>query len=946
MKKALKIIFRILGILILVIILAGIIIPSLFKEQIKEKVLSVANDKVNAELAIGDFGLTIFRNFPNLTFRLKDVSVTGLGKFEGDTLAGLKSFNLVFDLSSVLSKAGYRIKAIEIDRPLANAVIHEDGTANYDIVKESGDARQVTEQLPGDELLAGKKEDKEISLRLNKFEIKNGIISYHDMQGGMEAVINDLDLALSGNMAKNKTDLLLSMNIEGLDLGMRGLEYLKDASVTSRFDIGADLQNNTFELKDNFLAINALKLIFDGSVQLDNTDILTDLSIGTDDTEFKSVLSLVPTIFMEGFEELDTEGSFSISGNIKGRYSSADSLLPDVTLELLVKDGYLSYPDLPEKISDINLSTLITVDGSDLDNSIIDLMNFHFELADNPFDMGMRLSTPISDPDVDAEFNGKIDLESLASAVPIDMDRLKGIIDIGLGLRGRMSMIENNDFESFYASGNLEMSGFEFIMEGVPPLGIEVADFSFTPQFAAMEQFRMDVAGNIINMSGRLENYLPFIFKNEIIRGKLDLYSDYIDLDIILTYLPADTVDVKDDTLALPTIRIPKNIDFEFISAIDRLTYKPLEAYEIRGNILLREGVLLVSETGLRALDGDLILNAEYDSNDTINPRLTADLSIEGLGIKQSFITFNTVRKLAPVAEGMNGDISMAFDFSAILGKGMIPIVESINGSGNIISDEIQLLSSPVYNKFSSVLKIGDNYTNTFKDVDVYFEVRDGRVYIRPFDTMLGDMKINISGDHGLDQSINYIMKLEIPSSKLPQGMSNLLTGLAANAALMGIEYYQPEIIKMNVNIGGSIKDPQVRPSLGQSEGKTVKETLKEAAGDLVDEKIKQAKEQVTDEARKQADKILSEAQKKADLIKDEAAEAAMKLRQEGKKNAQKLIDEAADKGALARMAAERAAEKLRRETNEKAVRLEEEAQKQADKIMSEARAKADELIK
>ena len=136
MKKALKISLRILGILILVIFLAGIIIPSLFKEQIKEKVLDMANENIDASLAAGDFSLTIFRNFPNLTFRLKDVAVTGVNRFEGDTLAGLRSFNLVFDITSVISKKGYRIKAIEIDRPVVNIIILEDGSVNYDIVKQ------------------------------------------------------------------------------------------------------------------------------------------------------------------------------------------------------------------------------------------------------------------------------------------------------------------------------------------------------------------------------------------------------------------------------------------------------------------------------------------------------------------------------------------------------------------------------------------------------------------------------------------------------------------------------------------------------------------------------------------------------------------------------------------------------------------------------------------
>ncbi len=354
---------------------------------------------------------------------------------------------------------------------------------------------------------------------------------------------------------------------------------------------------------------------------------------------------------------------------------------------------------------------------------------------------------------------------------------------------------------------------------------------------------------------------------------------------------------------------------------------------------------MIIKETGLQSLGGNVVINAQYDSRDTINPSLDADLSISGIGIRESFNTFNTVRMLAPVAEGMDGRIFMNFNFSSLIGKGMMPVVESINGSGRLRSEEVQLVSSPIYQAFTSVLQIGESYSNTFKDLDANFEVKDGRVYLKPFDTSLGDLQVNISGDHGIDQSINYLLKLEIPATKLPPGMSAVLTGMAARAALLGIEYYQPEVIRMNVIIDGTIINPNVKPALGQSDGSTITETIKEAATDIVEEKVTEVKDQVSDEARAQADRILTEAQERADMVKAEAAKAAQTIREEGEKNAQKLIDEAADKGTIARMAADRAAKKLREEANEKAAKLEEEAQKQADKIMEEARAQVDSLI-
>ncbi|HCC71032.1 MAG TPA: hypothetical protein DEQ09_07780 [Bacteroidales bacterium] len=330
-----------------------------------------------------------------------------------------------------------------------------------------------------------------------------------------------------------------------------------------------------------------------------------------------------------------------------------------------------------------------------------------------------------------------------------------------------------------------------------------------------------------------------------------------------------------------------------------------------------------------------MLVNAQYDSRDSLNHYLASSLEINGIGIEESFNTFNTVRQLAPVAEGMDGTVSVEFDFSSLLGEGMIPVIESINGKGSLRSNRVQLVSSPLYDKVSSVLQIGEEYSNEFRDLDVNFEVIEGRVYVRPFETVMGDMKLNISGDHGIDQTLNYLVKVEVPASKLPQGMSTLLTGLAVNAALLGIEYYQPETLKMNVIIDGSIKDPRVKPSLGQGGGSEVKVTVKETISNVAQEKTKKVKEQVSERARKQADKILSEAQLKAGELKAEAAFAA-----------QNLIDEASEKGVLTKMAAERAADALKKEADNKASKIEEEAERQAEKILKEAREQADKLIK
>ena len=61
------------------------------------------------------------------------------------------------------------------------------------------------------------------------------------------------------------------------------------------------------------------------------------------------------------------------------------------------------------------------------------------------------------------------------------------------------------------------------------------------------------------------------------------------------------------------------------------------------------------------------------------------------------------------------------------------------------------------------VLKLGDKYNNIFKDINISFKISDGRIFVSPFDVKTGNLKMNISGDQGIDQTLNYIVKTEIP---------------------------------------------------------------------------------------------------------------------------------------------------------------------------------------
>ena len=131
MKKGLKIFGTGIAALLVLIVAAAVIIPVAFKDKIKNRIETQINGMVNAKVSFADYKLSLFKAFPHAAFSLDDLSVTGIGLFEDDTLAAVKSINIIFNLRSLFGDKGYEIKSVSVNQPLLNAIVLEDGTANW-----------------------------------------------------------------------------------------------------------------------------------------------------------------------------------------------------------------------------------------------------------------------------------------------------------------------------------------------------------------------------------------------------------------------------------------------------------------------------------------------------------------------------------------------------------------------------------------------------------------------------------------------------------------------------------------------------------------------------------------------------------------------------------------------------------------------------------------------
>ena len=856
MKKFLKIFLKSLGIFLGVVILAMILIPLLFKSQILTKTKSVINENVNAKVEFSDLSLSLFRDFPNLSISLEDLSVVGIDKFKDDTLVAFSSFNLSVNLGSVISGDQITVNSISLNDPKLYAKVLADSSVNWDIAKPSA----PTEETPADTSASSP-----FKMSLKEFTINHANIIYEDQTSNTMAGIKNLNFRLAGDLSTEVTTLDVNTSIENLAVMMGGTTFVQNMMLSLKAKLGADLKNMVFTIQDNEIGINKLILGVNGSVAMPDSNMVFDLKYFAKETSFKTLLSMVPSVFMKDYETLKTDGTLALDGTVTGMYNSKQ--LPNVGLKLLVSNARVQYPVLPKSIEGINIDLNVDFNGSDDSKTLIDLRKFTLSMAGNPISANAQVRTPMTDPQVNASLNGKINFSTLADVVPMENVAMKGVVTANVNMAVKMSQIEKEDYDNIKVDGLVVLQNFEMKTPDLPAdIKIPSSKIMFTPKFLQLDHFNCLIGKSDLSLKGRVENFLGYVFKNGVLKANFDFGSNLLDANEFMT--EGDTTQVQEvaDTSAMKTIFIPQNIDFTLNTSLKKVLFDKMEMTNIGGGLVLRGGKAIMDKLHMDLFNGSMMVSGVYNTADTTKPSADLDLDIKNLDIQMATKSFSMLEKMAPITKNCKGNISLKFTFKTAIDQQMSPVLNSIDGYGKLQSDNLQIVDSKTLDQMTKLMKT-KGMSNTMKDVNVSFTVKDGWVNVQPSTVKFEDIALTFSGRNSLDQKMDYNADLAVPSKYFGDEASKLASSLLSKTPLAGKEIKMPEKIDVKFKIEGQTTDPKVKlagmSSGGSSQSTSVKETVKETAKEEVKKVLEENKDEKEKKKKEAADKAKEEAKKR-----------------------------------------------------------------------------------
>ena len=915
--------FKWLGIILLILIVLIISAPFLFKKQIVQFVKDTANKELNAKVDFGDFDLSLFRSFPDFSLSIDNVSVANTGEFQGDTLLSSKNISIGLNLMSVIKGEKYEINEISFDHPRIQALVLKNGKANWDITKPSAD---TTKETPS--------ESEPFKMGLKKFEIKEGYILYDDASLGFKTELIGMNHNLKGDFSTDVFDIETLLEVAKMNMVYGGVTYMNKVKTRVKATINANMPQFKFVMKENEFSLNELTLGLDGFFAMPKDDMDMDLKFKANQTEFKNILSLIPGVYTADFKDVKTSGKLTLDGYAKGIYN--DKKMPAFGCKLIIQDAMFKYPSLPKSANNIYVDLKVDNKTGDPDATIIDLNKFHVELGGNPVNARMHVSTPVSDANIDGEVKAKIDLTSIKDIIPLEKgDALSGLVNADIAMKGRMSSIDKQEYEKFNAKGQLSILDMNYKSASLNyPTSINKLYLNFTPQFVELTQLVAKVGKSDFDMKGKIENFLQYALKDELLKGSFALNSSVIDLNEFMTEDETAPTKPEEET-PMTVIEVPSNLDVKLTATISKLIYDNLTMTGISGGVGVKDSKVMLNNFKVNALDGTMAITGEYGTQNVKKPSVDFDIDISNFDITKTFETFNTVQKLAPIGKYAKGKFGTQLKFATTLDEHMEPVLNTLTGGGKLQTKNVVVEGFEPINKLADALKQEKYKRLAFENVNASYKFVNGRVEVEEMPVKLGNISAQVKGSTGFDQTIDYNWKMEIPRAELGSQLNDAANSLLSQAnKKAGTDLKLGEKIKLNVLFGGTITKPTIKTDLLGSD-KTPKEQVKEV--------ITQGVDMAKEKARAEAEKIMKDAQEQADRIKAEAKALADKTREEGYKAVDQTIESA--KNPIAKAAAKAAAPAAKKEVDKKVQKILDDANKKADDILLKAKAESDKKL-
>ena len=523
-------------ILLLPVILCCALVVYVYSNQddIIQNEIAILNTQFDGFIAVGDTHLSLFKNFPELSFKIDDVRIYESKEDLAPLIVEVEDIFLGFNMWDI-ANGNYTIKSLLVENGFFNIIVHKDGTLNIqNALKTESDSS--TDPAITD-------------IYLNSIELRNLDIHKLDekAQTDLETFVNRAQgrFTRARNKISSSVDTEFIMNL--IDNG--DTTYIHNKHFKLHTDVLLDQATGILAIKPSQVLMEHGDFKVEGTVDTKN-NVDLDLEVTGTKPNFDMLIAFAPPDIIPLLERYKNAGKIYFNAAVKGPTLYEQS--PFIDVRFGANEAFLENTDRGKRVNNLGFEGHFT-NGEDcnLTTTQFSLKNIAAQLETGNF-LGSVVVNNFEEPDVDMEVKADFNLEFMAGFLNLtNINNVEGDVSLAMNFHDIIDIDNpklalNNLNRAYYSE--LKIKDVSLVSDELPaPLEGFNAHVSMIGKEAVINQFELLIGKSDVSLTGFLSDVPAILHHTDTpVKAHLEIEARKIDLSQITKYSKIDSTGVKE----------------------------------------------------------------------------------------------------------------------------------------------------------------------------------------------------------------------------------------------------------------------------------------------------------------------------------------------------------------------------------------------------------------
>lgn len=527
-----------------------------------------------------------------------------------------------------------------------------------------------------------------------------------------------------------------------------------------------------------------------------------------------------------GLSAIDMKGLLNIDVTSNGIYDTEKKTFPITKAKVLLRNGLIKTSYYPNPVSNINLDFNAINTTGDYKNTTATITPASFVFEGNPFNVNAKF-TNFDDVSYDVNAKGTIDVGKIYKVFSQKGLDVTGFIKADVALKGKQSYATSGQYAKLDNSGTLVIKNIKASSDKFPkPFLISEGLFTFRKEKMIFDKFLASYGQSDFVVNGYLNNVINYFFeKNATLNGNFNLNSNLINVNEFMALQPnektkpdAKTAEAKEaNPEQSGVVMLPTNLNVSLTANANKVVYDKLNLESLKGNVTIKDGRLILKETGFNLIGCKVLIDAIYDDASPVKAGFDVHFRAKDFDVKRAYKEIDLFREMATSAEKAEGIISVDYKLNGVLDGNMKPIYPSIIGEGVVSISKVKIKGLKLFSVISE--KTGSDGVNNpdLSKVDIKTSIKNNIIYVDQTKMGVALFRLRFEGTTSFDGQLNLKMRLGLPPLGII-GIPFTITGTQDNPKIKifskktdeaeGTDYNGKKVIE-NKELENNLKDKE-----------------------------------------------------------------------------------------------------------------------------------------